>query len=1196
MTHRTALCAFALGLNATFAQPPRHDRVVVVPAPGAIATDGSLEDWDLSGAIECAFDESLKPKFTARIGLMYDADALYIGARFNDGTPLRNRHDPAVEPDKGWAGDALQVRLCTDPKAKYPLASSNSDRICHLTIWFYTDQKLPVLHISHGMDYHGTKVLSGRESGVAFRDDADGYVLEARVPWTLLNAGGPPPKARDRVGLVVQPLWGDGSGWKHVCTFNDVIREVGFSFQGATMWGQALFSAKGNLKPTETPGTVQEALTPLSLDLPLPDAGAKSLSAAVFSAEGQLVRTLPVTTLGEPADGQSLTIKWDGLDDDGRPLPPSQYVVKTLSHRGIGQKWIASLHNAGNPPWRTDDGTGAWGADHGPPIAAAADSERVYLGWTISEAGRAVIAVKTDFTSDGKVQKLWGQRQVHDLGIIVTALAADGERVFVAQDGGPWGRKKGTKGKAGVVLWDAKSGKPINFPFGKRALVISDWSNDLKPPELKTAERLSIFHSKIPRKRFWQRLRDHDFGPQELGLNLLGVAVAGDTLYASLYLESKIVAINWRAGKTLAEYQVPKPAGLAVATDGTIIAVSAQQLVRLNPNSGQLSVIVSTGLSSPWGVALDGRGKIYVSDCGDSMQVKAFDRDGKRDAALGKAGGRPWVGRYEPRGMLRPAGITVDAAGKLWVTEHDNTPRRISVWSRDGKLIADLLGAGSYAVEGITDEQNPRFVNVHHTLFEVDYRTGRAKTLATLIRPQRKGFSFTPDKGFMGRALKFRHVRDKTFAVHTGRGGVVVYRVGDDWICEPVAALGPGKSLPLHGFTKDDLPASVKEAYWRRSHEYGFWWCDTNGDGLVQNAEMAIEKASPFWQLYWGCWIDDDLTIWSASRGDVWRVPVEQWLPNGAPVYPKPSKQKPLFSTLGDRIQHVMPDGDAVYVMEQKKGDGRGGGAEWMAVSRYTRDGKRLWAYRRVWLGFGLEAPLSKPGDVVGALKFIGKVKLDRGPTLVAVNGYFGHFNVLSDTGLWVTSLCKDNRYGPPAGHTTVWPENFSGFLFRNTENGRFYLIAGDTDSRIWEITGLDSIRTSESNFSLSGKDHEQALAAALRKQGAPSENPPIALLPAEGITVDGDLADWDLSQAPELNAGAGRGAKAALRYTAEHLLVAFQVQDRSPMRNQGGDFGLLFKTGDACDVMLATSGRNTARAVLGQGLAVSAFPLYVPV
>ena len=287
-------------------------------------------------------------------------------------------------------------------------------------------------------------------------------------------------------------------------------------------------------------------------------------------------------------------------------------------------------------PWprlNAGDGTGAWGADHGPPIAAAADSERVYLGWTVSEAGRAVIAVKTDFTSDGKVQKLWGQRQAHDLGIIVTALAADGERVFVAQDGGPWGQKKDTKGKAGVVLWDAKPGKPINFPFGKRALVISEWNNDLKPPELKTGERLSISHPPIPRKRFWQRLRDHDFGPQELGLNLLGIAVAGDTLYASLYLENRIVAIDWRAGKTLAEHPVPKPAGLAVAQDGTIAVASERQLMRLNPRSGQLSTIVSTGLSSPWGVTLDDRGEVYVSDCGDSMQVKVFDLNGKPTGA-----------------------------------------------------------------------------------------------------------------------------------------------------------------------------------------------------------------------------------------------------------------------------------------------------------------------------------------------------------------------------------------------------------------------------------------------------------------------------------------------------------------------------------------------------------------------------------
>lgn len=1181
----TVTVALLASLCASATSSQRYDRIFIVPAPKGVVVDGDLRDWDLSAAIESAFDEALRPRFTFRVALMYDAQALYIGAHFFDDTPMLNRHDPSVEPNRGWDGDALQVRLCSDPTAPYPLPNSNSDRICHLTIWYYTDKQLPVLHIQYGMDYHGTRIWTGKASGVAFRKDKDGkgYTLEARIPWERLNAKGSPPKAGDRIAIVVQPLWGDSTGWRSVCTFNEVIREAGFSFLNASVWGQGIFLPKGKLRPEEKPVTVAQQTQPLSLDLPVPDPQAKVISAAIYNSSGQLVRTLPVTIVTEKLKGK-ISVRWDGLDDDGNPIQPGRYTVKVLTHRGIGQRYVTSLHNAGNPPWRTDDGTGSWGGDHGPPIAAASDDERVYLGWTVSEAGWAIIAVDPKFSPAKGVatrikKKFWGQHQVLEIGIIVTAMASDGERLFVAQDGKGWGVNwddPKIKNKAGVVLWDTKTGKPINFPFGQRTLVLSEWSDDLKPTELQTYERLSIYHPLIPHKRTWERFRDKDFGPQELGLNLLGIAVKGEMLYGSLFLEDKIIAVNWRTGEKVKEFPVPKPCGIAVDRDGNLLVVSGQSIVRINTLTGDVKLLVSKGLSSPWGIALDREGRIYVTDCGEAMQVKVFNPDGSLIYTIGKAGGRPWVGRYDPMGMLRPSGITVDREGKVWVCEHDDTPRRVSVWSRDGKLIADLLGAGSYAVEGAADEQNPRWVNVHHTLFEVDYATGQWRTVATLIRPQMSGFQFTPDGGFMGRSLKFRHVRGQTFAVHAGRGGVVIYRLNEDFVAQPVCAMGPGGALPLHGFTKNDLPEEVRDEFRRDPNAFAFWWTDFNGDGLVQKDEIALERVSNFWGLYWGAWVDGDLTIWSATphhTGAIWRIPVKGWLPNGVPIYPKPSEQKPLFFALAKTTIHsVMPDGDKVLVLEQEGGDAYGKGAKWQALSCYNLNGERLWSYRRVWLGFGLEAPLAKPGDVVGAMKFIGKARMDNGVTLYAVNGYFGQFNLLSDEGLWVASLCKDNRYGPKADETTVWPENFSGYFFRNREDGKVYLIAGDTDCRIWEVTGLETIRKAQTTFSITPLDHQKAVRAAALRAGMTTDLPPIRLRQiVSPPSIDGDLSDWNMSNAVKLDAGAGRAAKVALACDDNHLYVAFEVADDSPMKNSGKDFALLFKSGDACDVFLAT-------------------------
>ncbi len=79
-----------------------------------------------------------------------------------------------------------------------------------------------------------------------------------------------------------------------------------------------------------------------------------------------------------------------------------------------------------------------------------------------------------------------------------------------------------------------------------------------------------------------------------------------------------------------------------------------------------------------------------------------------------------------------------------------------------------------------------------------------------------------------------------------------------------------------------------------------------------------------------------------------------------------------------------------------------------------------------------------------------------------------------------------------------------------------------------------------------------------------------LVLRKAGKITVDGQLGDWPLDKACALDAGSGRTAQIALAYDDQNLYAAFEVADTSPMRNQGGDRSLLFKTGDACDVMLA--------------------------
>ena len=89
-------------------------------------------------------------------------------------------------------------------------------------------------------------------------------------------------------------------------------------------------------------------------------------------------------------------VLWDGLTTmnwhtPGEPLPAGDYSWDALWHKGIGLRLVGWACNGGNAPW--DSGpTSNWGGDHGVPAACAADGERVFLGWSASEGGKALLA------------------------------------------------------------------------------------------------------------------------------------------------------------------------------------------------------------------------------------------------------------------------------------------------------------------------------------------------------------------------------------------------------------------------------------------------------------------------------------------------------------------------------------------------------------------------------------------------------------------------------------------------------------------------------------------------------------------------------------------------------------------------------------------------------------------------------------
>ena len=98
-----------------------HKRVFAVPAPKHIVINGKLDGWDLSAAVDTFVTLSAKETISGRLAIMYDANALYLGADVRDPTPMMNRHSPEADGEMAWDADSLQFRFCADASAGYPL-------------------------------------------------------------------------------------------------------------------------------------------------------------------------------------------------------------------------------------------------------------------------------------------------------------------------------------------------------------------------------------------------------------------------------------------------------------------------------------------------------------------------------------------------------------------------------------------------------------------------------------------------------------------------------------------------------------------------------------------------------------------------------------------------------------------------------------------------------------------------------------------------------------------------------------------------------------------------------------------------------------------------------------------------------------------------------------------------------------------
>ncbi len=201
------------------------------------------------------------------------------------------------------------------------------------------------------------------------------------------------------------------------------------------------------------------------------------------------------------------------------------------------------------------------------------------------------------------------------------------------------------------------------------------------------------------------------------------------------------------------------PGGLAIDTKNRLLYVAdidldqvlvydadTLKLLRKIGTGGHKHELTSPGdFSKPAGVAVDAEGNLYVADTMNN-RIEIFDADGQFISTFGKNGDGPGY-------FARPKGVAIDGDGHIWVA--DGMQDRVQVFNKEGQLLIALGGHGLLpgqfqGLVGITIDNKNR-------VFTTELSPGRAQQ-----------FQYVNDAEADAEREKRAAARQKTSAARTG--------------------------------------------------------------------------------------------------------------------------------------------------------------------------------------------------------------------------------------------------------------------------------------------------------------------------------------------------------------------------------------------------------------------------------------------
>ena len=796
-----------------------------------------------------------------------------------------------------------------------------------------------------------------------------------------------------------------------------------------------------------------------------------NVTLVIDNSRGQRVRNLISDT---PFSAGPHTVWWNGKNDLGRDtqaaahysyhvpgtlVAPGTYTVRGLVHSPLKVPYEFNTYTHGDPPWQTTSGNSSWLADHSPPHAVC-----------FVPAGRVPLRSGEVFSPPEVLVGSWVSENSKG-GLAWLNLR--GKKLFgVRWIGGNW---------TSAPFLAAETGRrPIDGTYGfVGAYAPFGWSIRRTQVELRLTALTSRGEEPVLTAPYKFPTSVAPSGAVS-GRMLSGIAARNGILAASLTALNRVLIINARRHQVLGYVPLRQPRGLVFDPAGQLLVLSGHTLVRLNRLAKNFhgrsivpqKILIPKGLENPQGITLDRQGNIYISDWGNSQQVKVFSRAGKFLRAIGDPG-RPRAGIYNPRHMNHPEGIAIDSLNHLWVAEDDFRPKRVSVWSLHGKLLHAFYGPTQYGGGGMLDPRNRNRFYYDGMKFDLNWKKGLSNLVAVTGRPgkDRPVFMGGQTAGLTRRPpIWARHVHGRNYpeTVYYADGrkyitngfqcnaigaapAATVFLLKKDGLSQPVAMMGQAAFWPFLRHllsTKNHVPRPRGTKAWLARLPKGansasglnlsdllFLWVNRHGSGVPRPDDVSFRyfpNPNIYAAMVSGVTVEPNLSfVVSNVGGQAMRYAPQGFSSSGVPLY-----SLKHGTVLATHVQNPAVDGGGQTLAAP---DG------WVVMTTppqpYSRssvggvkDGQPMWSYPSLWSGLGASerrAPIpDHHGELIGTTRLLGPfIKSSVGPVW-GLNGNMGQVYLFTANGLFVSSLFRDYRV------VNAQPLIFEGWPFPAARRG----------------------------------------------------------------------------------------------------------------------------------------------------------------